>query len=182
MTYDLHGQWDAGNKWSSPGCSKGNCLRSHINYTETYDALAMITKAGVPANKVIVGIASYGRSFQMAEPGCFDPDCHFTGDRNNSNAMPGRCTGTPGYLGAAEIREIIKDARETGGHIHEYHDNECNSDIVVFDETEWVAWMSDKTKETRISLYKSYNFGGVTDWAVDLDKGWWSHLSLDLSV
>jgi hypothetical protein len=24
MTYDLHGQWDYGNKWTSPGCETGN--------------------------------------------------------------------------------------------------------------------------------------------------------------
>lgn len=29
MTYDLHGQWDAGNEFSSEGCTEGNCLRSH---------------------------------------------------------------------------------------------------------------------------------------------------------
>ncbi|KAI1771875.1 glycoside hydrolase superfamily [Hypoxylon cercidicola] len=41
MTYDLHGQWDMGNKWDQSGCSEGNCLRSHVNLTETYDALSM---------------------------------------------------------------------------------------------------------------------------------------------
>ena len=67
MTYDLHGQWDYGNKWTSPGCADGNCLRSHVNLTETINSLAMITKAGVPSNKVVVGVASYGRSFKMAQ-------------------------------------------------------------------------------------------------------------------
>lgn len=32
MTYDLHGQWDAGNKYAQEGCPGGNCLRSHGNY------------------------------------------------------------------------------------------------------------------------------------------------------
>jgi spore germination protein YaaH len=41
MTYDLHGQWDAGNQWTSEGCIGGNCLRSHVNLTETVTALAM---------------------------------------------------------------------------------------------------------------------------------------------
>lgn len=39
MTYDLHGQWDAGNKWATPGCPTGNCLRSHVNRTLTMDSL-----------------------------------------------------------------------------------------------------------------------------------------------
>lgn len=44
MTYDLHGQWDYKNKWAAPGCVSydqglGNCLRSHVNLTETINAL-----------------------------------------------------------------------------------------------------------------------------------------------
>tara|TARA_R110002060_G_scaffold65660_1_gene74670 strand:+ start:625 stop:951 length:327 start_codon:yes stop_codon:yes gene_type:complete len=60
MTYDLHGQWDYGNKWTSSGCTTGNCLRSHVNLIETTNALSMITKAGVPSNKVVLGVVSYG--------------------------------------------------------------------------------------------------------------------------
>lgn len=43
MCYDLHGQWDYGNKWSQEGCTNGNCLRSHVNLTETKTALAMVS-------------------------------------------------------------------------------------------------------------------------------------------
>jgi GH18 family chitinase len=58
----------------------------------------MITKAGVDPNKVIIGVASYGRSFKMAQKGCDGPDCLFTGDRLNSNAAKGICTNTAGKL------------------------------------------------------------------------------------
>ncbi|TGJ88484.1 hypothetical protein E0Z10_g372 [Xylaria hypoxylon] len=50
LTYDLHGQRDYGNNWTSPGYATGNCLHSHVNLTETKDALSLITKAGVPSN------------------------------------------------------------------------------------------------------------------------------------
>ncbi|KAF7161388.1 hypothetical protein CNMCM5623_007002 [Aspergillus felis] len=52
MTYYPHGQWDYNNSFSNPGCPTGNCLHSHVDLTETEYALAMITKAGVPANKI----------------------------------------------------------------------------------------------------------------------------------
>ncbi|KAF2437653.1 glycoside hydrolase family 18 protein [Karstenula rhodostoma CBS 690.94] len=59
MTYDLHGQWDAGNPSSVEGCPTGNCLRSHgesIHLARnTYYALTMITKAGVATSKIFVG-------------------------------------------------------------------------------------------------------------------------------
>ncbi|PYH32949.1 glycoside hydrolase, partial [Aspergillus neoniger CBS 115656] len=60
MTYDLHGQWDYGNTSSDDGCEDGNCLRSHVNLTETGYALSMVTKAGMDTNKLMVGVASYG--------------------------------------------------------------------------------------------------------------------------
>jgi GH18 family chitinase len=74
MAYDLHGecpppgslvaitnasfnpgQWDVGREWSMDGCPAGNCLRSHINSTQTHGSLVMMTKAGVPSHKIVVG-------------------------------------------------------------------------------------------------------------------------------
>jgi GH18 family chitinase len=70
MTYDLHGQWDFGSRLNDPGCPEGSCLRSDVNLTETINAWVMITRAGVPSSKVIVGVTSYGRLYGMATPGC----------------------------------------------------------------------------------------------------------------
>jgi GH18 family chitinase len=50
----------------------------------------MITKAGVPSNKIVVGVTSYARSFQMVDPSCSEPDCPFTGPE--SGATPRSCT------------------------------------------------------------------------------------------
>jgi len=50
--------------------------------------------AGVPANKIMVGISSYGRSFKMAEASCTGPMCHYVRGRNQSPAMKGECTET----------------------------------------------------------------------------------------
>lgn len=69
----------------------------------------MITKAGVPAHKVLMGVASYGRSFKMSQAGCSGPQCFFLGDNANSQAKKGRCTDTAGYLANAEIFEQIDE-------------------------------------------------------------------------
>jgi chitinase len=63
MTYDLHGQWDYANKYSTDGYPAGDCLRSHTNLTETLLALFMIIKAGVAFSKLTISVTSYGRSF-----------------------------------------------------------------------------------------------------------------------
>ncbi|RDK38944.1 hypothetical protein M752DRAFT_307004 [Aspergillus phoenicis ATCC 13157] len=165
MTYDLHGQWDAHNSNSQEGCDTGNCLRSQVNLTETKQSLAMITKAGVPGAKVIVGVTSYGRSFKMADPNCWGPDCLYTGDRLNSDAKKGKCTITAGYLAGAEIGEIMKDSSRV---VKSYVDTTSNSDILIYDNDEWVGYMSADTKRARTTLYSAWGLGGTSDWASDL--------------
>lgn len=169
MTYDLHGQWDYGSRWSDPGCPGGNCLRSDVNLTETINALSMITKAGVPSNMITVGITSYGRSFQMSTPGCDGPECTYTGP--NSGATPGPCTNTAGYLANAEIYDIIAE----NPSVKRFMDN-SHSNILVYDETQWVSYLDEQNKDARAKLYRSMHFGGTSDWAIDLqpplhDKG-----------
>ncbi|KAF2664250.1 hypothetical protein BT63DRAFT_418375 [Microthyrium microscopicum] len=168
MTYDLHGQWDYNNRWSQTGCDKGNCLRNHVDFMETYNALTMITKAGVSSHKVLVGLASYGRQFKMTDPNCHTKECTYIGP--NASATPGRCTNEPAYISNAEIKEIIAvnptaKVVDTGG----------SSKYMTYDGN-WVSYMDDNDKAARTAMWKSMNFGGVvtslysSEWAIDLNS------------
>ncbi|OKL59815.1 hypothetical protein UA08_04984 [Talaromyces atroroseus] len=129
MTYDLHGQWDYGSAFADSGCDTGNCLRSHVNLTETLSSLSMITKAGVSSNKVAVGVASYARSFEMTEAGCWTDMCTYTGP--SSGAWPGPCTDTAGYIANYEL-ELVMSENPTA---ELYWDDDSYSNILVFNET-----------------------------------------------
>ncbi|KAJ5738136.1 glycoside hydrolase [Penicillium malachiteum] len=163
MTYDLHGQWDYGNEYSDDGCTAGNCLRSDVNLTETGYALSMVTKAGAEANKLMVGVTSYGRSFEMTTANCTGPDCTYTGP--DSGATPGRCTQTAGYIANAEINEIIAN----NPTVQVLFDDASDSDIIVYNDTQWVGYMTTTTKSTRTTYYQGLNMGGTTEWAIDLE-------------
>ena len=126
-------------------------------------SLAMVTKAGVPANKLVVGISSYGRSFRMAEEGCTGPMCTFLGTREDSMAAKGECTDTAGYIADAEIRQL-----QLQGSGQSTYDADSDSDIFVYHGAEWVGWMDTDTKSRRVDLYQGLNFGGTSDWAIDL--------------
>ncbi|KAF9885845.1 hypothetical protein FE257_012317 [Aspergillus nanangensis] len=167
MTYDLHGQWDYDNQWASEGCPAGNCVRSHVNLTETMYTLAMITKAGVPTNKINVGVSSYGRSFKMEDPDCDKKfDCPYVGPE--SGAEPGSCTDTAGYLANAEIKNILDDT-DSGNPVY-FEDEDSDSDIVTWGDGNWVSYMSSDRKNKRRERYFSLNFAGTVDWAVDLQE------------
>lgn len=161
MTYDLHGTWDLGHQYSQDGCPDGNCLRSDINITETVSSLSMITKAGVPSNMIMVGVTSYGRSFEMTDSNCYGPTCTYT-----SGGLEGRCTQTSGFIANAEINEIIS----TNPSAQQLFDTPSNTNILVYNETQWVGYMDDAIKAFRIAAYKDLNFGGTSEWAIDLEK------------
>lgn len=164
MTYDLHGQWDYGHAYSDPACPAGNCLRSDVNLTETINALSMITKAGVSSTQVIVGVTSYGRAFQMTDSGCYTEMCTYTGP--DSGAIPGACTNTSGYLGNGEINTII--SQNSSGMLQYVDDSFSN--ILIYDDDQWVSYMDDDNKATRTLLYQALNMGGISDWAIDLQN------------
>ncbi|KAF9882735.1 hypothetical protein FE257_005339 [Aspergillus nanangensis] len=149
MVYDLYGQWDVGREWSMEGCLAGNCLRSHINFTQTYGSLTMMTKAGVPSHKVVVGVTSYGRLFKMADATCRGPLCTFLGERNDSPATPGRCTETGGYISNFEINEII----EEGGAIKSWYDEGTDSDYLVYDSVEALTAAEGRRANTGDPVY-----------------------------
>jgi hypothetical protein len=123
----------------------------------------MITKAGVPSSKVVVGVTSYGRSFQMTTPGCTSEMCTYTG--TDSGAFKGICTDTGGYLANAEIAYL--NATMPVGSTQSYMDDSF-SNIFVYDSTQWVSYMDDTNKAERSTLYQDLSLGGTTDWAVDL--------------
>lgn len=88
----------------------------------------MITKAGVPAHKVLVGVPTFGRSFKMTDPNCRGPMCTFEGGRDDSQAMPGMCTDTRGYLANAEIQDIV-DRDVTSEH---WYDGDTGADYLIY--------------------------------------------------
>lgn len=127
----------------------------------------MLTKAGMPSNKILVGVPSYGRSFRMADQDCGTTSCTFTGSGpggSESNAKEGRCTGEKGWLAEAEIEEIVTGE---GKSVHKW--TEGMADYVVYgDGWEWVSYLSEERKREREGLYDRLGMLGSADWSVDL--------------
>jgi hypothetical protein len=121
----------------------------------------MITKAGVPSHKLTVGITSYGRQFKMTDPNCSNANCTYVGPQGAGT--PGRCTAAPEYISNAEIKEIIQNNPSA-----KVIDAGDSSKVMTYDRN-WVSYMDDKDKIARTNLWKGMNFGGIIDWAIDLN-------------
>ncbi|PYH73563.1 uncharacterized protein BO88DRAFT_484478 [Aspergillus vadensis CBS 113365] len=99
----------------------------------------------------MVGITSYGRSFEITTVGCTGPECTYVGP--DSGATPGRYTQTAGYITNAEINEIIA----SNPTVQVLFNSGSDSDIIVYNETQWVIYMTNTTKSTRTSYYKAFD-------------------------
>jgi hypothetical protein len=101
----------------------------------------------------------------MSDAGCSTEQCTYTGTNIQSNAEPGNCTATNGYIANAEITDILNNASRVNSN---YIDVGSNTNILVYDDIQWVGYMDDSIKSSRKSLYQGYGFGGTSDWATDL--------------
>lgn len=120
------------------------------------------------SSKVIVGVSSYGRSFAMADAGCYGHDCFYTGSAGASDATPGPCTGQAGYISDAEIYDIVNNHPNRVNQ--NFVETTSNSRVVVYDNNQWVAFMDDGIRSQRSALYKGLQMGGTTNWAIDLES------------
>jgi hypothetical protein len=92
-----------------------------------------------------------------------------------------------GYVADAEIAEIMQDSSRV---VKSFVDSTSNSDILVYDNNQWVGYMSSATKKVRTTLYTAWGMGGTTDWATDLQtyhpvpapaKDWPTFIALTLA-
>lgn len=82
MAYDLHGTWDG------PQGQVGSIVLAHTNLTEIQNALSFMWRNDVDPFQINLGIGFFGRSFNLADPNCFQPGCPFQG-----GAAKGVCSG-----------------------------------------------------------------------------------------
>ncbi|RYP67824.1 hypothetical protein DL769_005686 [Monosporascus sp. CRB-8-3] len=97
--------------------------------------------------------------------------CTFTGDATNSNAAKDPCTDTTGYISNIEIEQIKNSNVNPDLYgermVKQFHDD-SSSNILVYDDTEWVSYLEPKPYHLRAAEIFGNNFGGTSDWAVDL--------------
>ena len=153
MSYDYYGQWDWVNGATGIGC--------HVNETYSISALQMINKAGVSFSKIYGGIGNYARGYELTDASCNTPGCGFTGPA--SGAFPGPITDTPGFLTNAEL-PMVADSYTINQN---YSDVNSGCQIVVFDDTQWFAYMTPPVQDAWGLMFERYGLAGTSLWAAN---------------
>lgn len=152
MSYDLHGTWDS----SDP---IGNQVLAHTNLTEIKLALDLYWRNSISPDKINLGLGFYGRSFQLTDPGCYQPGCLFKGGAN-----PGPCTANSGTLSYREIMDVIAENTLTP-----YYDKEDQVKYITWDSDQWVSYDDQDTFQAKIKFANDQGLGGLLIWSLDQD-------------
>lgn len=154
MSYDLHGIWDS----TDP---IGPQVLAHTNLTEIKLALDLFWRNKISPAKINLGLAFYGRSFQLKDPSCTKPGCPFKGP-----APMGPCSLTAGVLTYSEIQDI-----RSKNYIPQevFYDEEAAVKYLVYAGNLWVSYDDKTTWQQKIDYANEVGLKGLFIWAVDQD-------------
>jgi chitinase len=153
MGYDLHGQWDADVH------ALGSIVRPHSDITEIERNLRPLWYDGVDPGKINLGLAWYGRTYKLANPGCTEIGCPFKGP-----GAAGKCTAFEGVLSSSEITEMWW-AKGLQQHLN----STAMVKYMVYDNDNWVGFDDIETHHMKEKFANSRCLGGLMYWSVDYD-------------
>jgi chitinase len=149
MSYDYNGGWDPHTNHNAPAPKLGPGVQGSVSVYMNF---------GVPAEKIVLGMATYGRDYADAEGAA-------VGSMSKGNAPPGRCTGAPGMLSYFEVKELI-DA----GKLKPAWDDAAQVPYAYGASSKlWVSYDDPRSFEKKMDFIDQKGLGGAMFWALDMD-------------
>ncbi|KAM4045624.1 acidic mammalian chitinase-like isoform 1-T6 [Anomaloglossus baeobatrachus] len=155
MTYDFHGGWDPQSGHNSPLC-QGSTDHGDLIYFNTHFAMNYWKNGGVPAEKLLIGFPTYGRTFRNPNPNNCDVGIPMSGA-----GSAGTYTREAGFWAYYEICPWLNGAtvKWIGDQRVPYA---CKGN-------EWIGYDNQQSYECKVKFLKQSGFGGAMVWAIDLD-------------
>jgi len=149
MSYDIYGAWDT--------TAGANTDMSYISSTMDY-----IFALGVPREKLVLGLAAYGRSMRLSSTTCTTVGCSING------AGLGGCHGEAGNLPWFQIKESYVD---TANYDSLYHNPTTGSmEMVTGGGLYFTSFDNEDTFNVKYQYAFAQCMRGIMWWAVDLIK------------
>jgi GH18 family chitinase len=149
MTYDFAGPWDGRTGVNAPYRETGLGVQASVSVYQNF---------GVPLNKVVLGLATYGRSFANVEKGEVDAPSKGSG--------PGlRCTQAEGLAGYFEVMELIKSGKYKAGW------DEKSSTPFAYDAAAkvFITYDDEKSITKKVEFIREKDLAGAMFWSLDTD-------------
>jgi len=156
MSYDIHGAFDKVTGHNSPIYPRSGETGDERNFNVDW-AVNYILQHGAPADKINLGIPTYGRSFTLN-----NPSQHGVGVPFNQAGEAGRYTGEKGFISYYEICEKL----QAGAQVFDIPEQHAK---YLLQGTQWVGFDDVDSVKEKACYAKQRGLGGVMYWALDLD-------------
>ncbi|CAH1794779.1 unnamed protein product [Owenia fusiformis] len=163
MSYDLHGAWENVTGHNSPLYS-----RPGESVEEAQLNIQWVTEywlaGGCPANKLIIGLASYGRTFTLEDPAVFG-----YGAPAKGAGEAGTYTREAGFAAFHEICTKLNDgsAQRVWSPDHQVPFARFAGGSGTMDQ--WIGYDDTESASVKANWIIANGYGGGMTWALDLD-------------
>jgi len=174
MTYDLHGYWDGITGHNTPmsatpadieqyGGEKGP--GDHLTLSWVVDSWIA---QGADPNKLVLGLATYGRGFTLATPGFnqgpLSPITTQSFNGKQGASRPGPDTVEAGYLAYFEIADMLDQ-----GGVSYWDEARGVPYMISADGSQWVSYDDERSLQIKLDFLKEKKLRGAMVWALELD-------------
>uniref|UniRef100_G3STE8 Chitinase-3-like protein 1 n=1 Tax=Loxodonta africana TaxID=9785 RepID=G3STE8_LOXAF len=154
MTYDFHGAWRQTTGHHSP-LFKGQEDASPDRFSNVDYAVGYMLRLRAPANKLVMGIPTFGKSFTLAssETGVGAP--------TSGPGIAGRFTKEEGILAYYEVCDFLP-----GATVHRLLGQQVP---YATKGNQWVGYDDQESIKSKVQYLRNRQLAGAMVWALDLD-------------
>ncbi|MFZ3406268.1 glycosyl hydrolase family 18 protein [Vibrio chagasii] len=189
MTYDFYGGWNnvlghqtalnCGNFMRPGQCDGSGIDEDGKPYTgpayTTDNGIQLLLQQGVPANKLVVGTAMYGRGWEGVLPSTLsDPSDPMTGVGNGKlKGSTAQGVWEDGVIDYKGIKANMLGANNQGINGFEYGYDEMAEAPYVWNRTsgQLITFDDDRSVKAKGAYVRSLGLAGLFSWEIDADNG-----------